>query len=42
VLMCTVERAGLRSGADWNQNAIEVGHDPAEHFFDGGHMELKP
>lgn len=38
--MLFVERAGLRSGNDWNQNAIAVGPDKAEKFFDGGHAEI--
>jgi hypothetical protein len=41
VLMLLVERAGLRSGNDWNQNGIAVGPDKDEGFFDGGHMELR-
>jgi hypothetical protein len=40
VLMLMVERHGLRSGNDWNQNGIAVGPDPKEGFFDAGHMEL--
>jgi hypothetical protein len=41
VLMLIVERAGLRSGNDWNSDEIAVGPDPRESFFDGGHMELR-
>ena len=40
VLMLLVERCGLRSGNDWDQNGIRVGQD-SQTFFDGGHMELK-
>ena len=30
----------LRSGADWNMNGIRVDNDPAEKFYDGGHVEM--
>lgn len=41
VLMLLAERAGLRSGNDWNQDGVGVGPDPDEAFFDGGHVELR-
>ena len=40
-LMLIVERFGMRSGNDWNQNGIAVGPDKKEGFFDGGHMEQR-